>query len=251
MQTMKSLRKYGLKFYEEAVEGDNDAYLVAKRLVENLFSQLSKLSTKYCNETFCDMPYTYTERRLDSVLLPVLSKICDAKVLTEYPVSRSQQDDQSAGRIDYWCIYEGYSFVIELKQSYDNIRTPRTKKDKLIERWQEMITQLDSIKKDVKEFEEQTNGVIRLGLHVITSRDKEENDNGNMKPFAQMIDEIAQRLRTDLSKATPRRKPDMLICWQIPQDIVEQSAKWGLVFPGLWMVAKIYPQIQHKGMKLA
>lgn len=100
---MKSLRKYGLKFYEEAVECEDEAYLVAKRLVEELFCQLSKLSTKYCNDIFCDMPYAYTERRLDSVLLPVLSKMCDSMVLTEYPVSRTQQEDQSAGRIDYWC----------------------------------------------------------------------------------------------------------------------------------------------------
>jgi len=244
---MKSVKKY---FYEIAEEKEDEAYMVAKRLVETLFFQMSKQSTKFCNDIFCDLPYAYTERRLDSVLLPTLSKMCNSIVLTEYPVNRNQQEDSSVGRIDYWCIYEGYSFVIELKQSYDNIRTEHTKKDKLTERWQEMIKQLDSVKKEIQGFEEKTNGVIRLGLHIITSRDKEENVNNHKERFdRKMIEKIAERLRTDIGKTTPSRKPDIIICWKIPQNIVEKGAKWGCVFPGLWAVAKIYAPISHKGMK--
>ena len=247
---MKRRTKYGLSFYEIVEEKEDEAYIIAKRLVENLFFQMSEQSTKFCNDVFCDLPYTYTERRLDSVLLPTLSKMCNSIVLTEYPVNRTQQEDSSVGRIDYWCIYEGYSFVIELKQSYDNIRAEHTKKDKLTERWHEMIKQLDSVKKEIQGFGEKTKGVIRLGLHIITSCDKEDNVNDNKDPFdRKTIEKIAIRLRTDIGETTPRRKPEILICWKIPQNIVEQGAKWELVFPGLWAVAKIYPPIRHKGAK--
>jgi len=156
----------------------------------------------------------------------------------------------SLGRIDYWCIYEGYSFVIELKQSYDNIRAGHTKKDKLTERWHEMIKQLDSVKKEIQGFDEKTKGVIRLGLHIITSWNKEDNVNDHKDSFdRKTIEKIAVRLRTDISKTTPRRKPDIIICWKIPQSIVEQGVKWGLVYPGLWAVVKTYAPIRHKGMK--
>lgn len=127
---MELIKRYGLSFYEMASDNSDDAYLAAKRLLESLFFQLSKLSTKFCNEKydFCDLPYTYTERRLDSVLLPALSKICDSLVLTELPVDRKLKGDLSKGRIDYWCIFEGYSFIIELKQSYDDFGTDKTRK---------------------------------------------------------------------------------------------------------------------------
>jgi hypothetical protein len=121
---MKGIKKHGLSFLEVDSVPEGNGNNVAKELIENLFFDMAKLSTKYVNDTFCDLPYTYTERRLDSVLLPALSKLCCNKVLVEVPAvrecsNRRFQVDESSVRIDYWCIYKSYSFVIELTRIAD------------------------------------------------------------------------------------------------------------------------------------
>lgn len=171
---MREIKKHGLSFVEtESNIEENEEFNIAKELIENLFFDMAKLSTKYC----CYLPYTYSERRLDSVLLPALSKLCNSMVLVEVPAIRECANgrfnvEKSNGRIDYWCIYKNYSFVIELKHSFDCFTTNSTKEDRVVSRWIEMHKQLQSLKKDVKGYTEKTKGVIRIGLHMITSYSK-------------------------------------------------------------------------------
>ena len=78
---MEIIKKYNLSFVETFSGNDEgESFVVAKDLVNNLFFSMSKLCTKYSNDTFCDLPYTYRERQLDSVLLPALSKLCNSMV---------------------------------------------------------------------------------------------------------------------------------------------------------------------------
>ncbi len=150
---MEIIKKHNLSFIE-TFSGDNEveSFFVAKDLVNNLFFDMAKLCTKYSNETFCDLPYTYRERQLDSVLLPALSKICNSMVFAELPVKRECNNrhfniEESSGRLDYWCIYKGYRFVIELKHSYDCFTTPNTREEVVTERWLKMNEQLQSLDK--------------------------------------------------------------------------------------------------------
>lgn len=246
---MKELKKHGLSFVEMEMVSEGENYRVAKELIENLFFDMAKLSTKYDNAIFCDLPYTYSERRLDSVLLPALSKLCETKVLVEYPTTRQCanrrfQVDESSGRIDYWCIYKNYSFIIELKHSFDCFTTDSTRERIVIEPWLKMHEQLQSIKQEVKDYEEATKGVVRLGLHIITSYSDKPPCNPLIKQFRDCIPETSDRLLKDLSKKYPSLKPDLLICWKIPTKIVMDDNQ---TFPGLWAVAKIYPAIKHHG----
>ena len=42
----------------------------------------------------------------------------------------------------------------------------------------------------------------------------------------------------------------MLLCWKIPSKIVKKgSDEYGMTYPGLWTIAKIYPPLQHKGTR--
>ena len=122
---MKEIKKYGLTFLEVDSIAKDECFNVAKELIENLFFDMSKLSTKYWNDVFRDLPYTYTERRLDSVLLPALSKLCNSMVLVEVPAVRECANgrfhvDESNGRIDYWCIYKNYSMTALLPMLREN-----------------------------------------------------------------------------------------------------------------------------------
>lgn len=246
---LQRIKSHGLTFYEKAVEKTDEAYNVAKELVEKLFFGMSKLSTKYCNNVFCDLPYTYTERRLDSVLLPTLSKLCNSMVLVELPTTRFCSNkkfdvEEANGRIDYWCIYKDYSFIIELKQSFDCFTTTKTRERRIPSRWFKMNEQLESVKDEIKLYEEKTKGIIRLGLHIVTSYSDKYPDNELINQFEDGITDTFERLSKDVSKRYPSLRPDMILCWKIPNKIVYSGNQ---TYPGLWALAKIYPSIHHQG----
>lgn len=248
---MTAPNKHGLSFVEYSVDKEGKEFAIAKELVECLFYDMAKLCTKYCNETFCDLPYTFSERSLDSVLLPALAKLCDSRVIVELPTTRQwEQPDlqkrEYTGHIDYWCIYKDYSFIIELKHSFDCFNTPETREDKVTSRWIKMNKQLKSVEKDVKQYIEKTKGVIRLGLHIITSYSDKEPNNSLINQFKKSIPDTIERFKRDLAKPYRSLKPDMLICWNIPSRIVLDGEQ---TFPGLWAIAKIYPAITHDGAK--
>jgi hypothetical protein len=249
---MKKFNKYGLTFYKGvAVENNDEAYQIAQELVEELFCLLSKKCTKFCNEKydFFMPPYMYTERRLDGVLMPALTKLCDSIVMTELPVLRKIGNDDYIGRADYWCIYKGYSFVIELKHSKDNYQTPTTSKHAIVERWRKMIKQLNSVKRDALEFDEKTKGVIRLGLHMISSRCSQSIDAAS-KFDESKINEISDRMYKDLTGKSKNNYPDLILCWKIPTNMVKKGSELGFdTYPGLWTFAKIYPPLEHVGMQ--
>ena len=246
----KKIKCHGLTFYEKAIDNEDESYNLAKELIENLFFDMSKLSTKYCNGTFCDLPFTYSERRLDSILLPVLSKLCNSMVLVELPTTRYCSNrkfnvDEANGRIDYWCIYKDYSFIIELKHSFDCFTTMKTRYNKVSSRWLKMNEQLESVKEDVKLYEEKTKGIIRLGLHIITSYSDKHPEKELICQFEDSIPKTTERFSKDVSKRYPSLRPDMVICWKIPNRIVLQ---YNQTFPGLWALAKIYQPIRHRGI---
>lgn len=250
---MEKHNRYGLTFYKTTTnENPPKGYQIAKEFVEELFYLLSKYIAMFCKNgnikyKFCDLPYAYSERRLDSVLLPALSKLCEGVVLTELPINRKFKKDYHSGRIDYWCVYKNYSFVIELKQGYDAFHTATTKKISVLDRWSEMIHQLDNVLEDITEFAENTKGVIRIGLHIITSYKSDEGSLYVPNTFNEkVIQKTALRLNKDISQQTPQTKPDMLLCWKIPTYIVKQGE---CIYPGLWGVAKIYSPFQHEGAK--
>ena len=251
LEYMEIINKHRLSFVETFSENEEgESFLVAKELVNNLFFEMAKLCTKYSNETFCDLPYTYRERQLDSVLLPALSKICNSMVFAELPAKRECNNrrfhvEKSSGRLDYWCMYKDYSFVLELKHSYDCFTTPKTRERTITERWIKMNEQLDSLKKEIKQYEEKTKGVIRIGLHIMTSYSDKTPNNQLYLEFLNSIPLTFERIQKDLSKRFSSLKPNLMICWKIPKKIVFNDSEQ--TFPGLWAIAKIYPVIKHHG----
>lgn len=239
---MDEFTKHGLSFVKEVEKINSKDFKVAEELIESLFCEMAKLCTKYSKNNFYE-PYTYRERQLDSVLLPALSIICDSMVFAEYPARRQCSNrrfhvDEHSGRIDYWCIYKDYSFVIELKHSYDCFATPRTRKDKVTSRWIKMNEQLQSIEKEIKDYDDGTKGVVRIGLHIVTSYSDKHPDNNLIEKFRDSVIPTFDRFQKDLSKPYYSLKPNLIICWTIPEKIVLNSAQ---TFPGLWAIVKIYP----------
>ena len=107
-----------------------------------------------------------------------------------------------------------------------------------------MHEQLQSLEKEIKKYEEATKGVIRIGLHTITSYSSQKPDTQLLKAFKYCIPETFERFQKEFGKKYPSLKPDFIICWKIPTKIVES---YECTYPGLWAVTKIYPAIKHHG----
>lgn len=234
-------------------EGDSDYHIVAYEFVKKLLLGVSKHSLNFYSSKydFVDFPFTYRERQLDSLILPCISSLCDGIAIAEYPVRRNckrigEELDNTHGRIDYWCIYRGFTFVVEVKHSYDYVHGETN--ESTTSRWNYMnCTQLQTCKKNVRYYEEKTQGVIRIGLQFITARSSNTSTD-ICANFKKETKNIFNRLVTDMSKSNPRyNTPDFIGCWQIEDKLAyaEESA----VYPGLILVAKFHDFIRHKGVK--
>lgn len=109
-----------------------------------------------------------------------------------------------------------------------------------------MQEQLQSIEKEIKSYVEETKGIIRIGLFVVTSRSEKSPNNTLIKNFKKSISETFERFQKDLGRGFPTLKPDLQLCWRIPSTIVMREEQ---TFPGLWAISKIYPAKKHVGAK--
>ena len=230
-----------------------DAYMqVAHEFLQSLMKEFAELSMKSFRPRIGadNFPFMYSERRLDSVVLPALSNICDGVVLTELPVKRKKANNHvksEHGRLDYWCIYGGYTFAIEMKGTHDRFDCDTIRENSVMKRWGKMIEQLKDVESECKAMTENTKGVIRLGLHFISSwankepneelvDDYRENAQGYLRAFTEQISE-----RYD---DKPETNPSYAADWIIPDDMVYH---WNnATYTGVMLYAKVFEPVLHK-----
>lgn len=115
-----------------------------------------------------------------------------------------------------------------------------------------MNEQLFTIENDVRQYTELTKGVIRIGLHIITSYSDKEPSKILIDKYKEKISSIIERLPSQVIKIDgknfPSLKPNILIGWIIPDKIVLDERAWETI-PGIWAMAKVLPPIQHTGFK--
>ena len=188
-------------------ESDEEYYVVAYELTKRLLIGMAKRALVFNSRKYglCEPPFLFRERQLDTLILPELASLCKGLVFTEYPVKRSiRKKGHWQGRIDYWCIYKDYSFVIEVKHSYDNFKTSVTCDERLLERWKTMNKeQLPSRKDEVEHFEEKTKGVIRLGLHFVISHSSTNISKNVREEYISQERNMLNRLYKDLQVIVP------------------------------------------------
>ncbi|MBQ3676766.1 MAG: hypothetical protein II926_05305 [Bacteroidales bacterium] len=251
-----NLRKTTIKgeqYLISAKENKDDYFGGAYSLLKKMFVEMTQLAKAYHSTKFdfVDYPFAYRERQLDSLMLPALSKLCKGIVIAEYPVERQYKLDddkrqdiyKSSGRVDYWCIYKGYSFVIEVKHAYDNPSNQSTT-DALKQRWLYMnATQLQTIKKYLSSFGEATNGIIRLGLLFVSSYMKENKRENDLRTE---LKRISQDICT---KKPTKTTPDFVAGWEINTKFMENKNGDGLFYPSFMLISKVFSPIKHNGGK--
>ena len=234
-------------------ESNEEYYNVAYELTRKLFIGMAKHAMAFNSSKYdiYEPPFLFSELQLDTLIMPVLSSICKGLTFAQYPVTRNSRKkgleiENSHGHIDYWCIYKDYSFVIEVKHSYDNFETSSTNDKRFLQKWKTMnIVQLDNIKDEVKQFEEKTKGVIRLGLHFVTSHSSTKEPENARETFISQEREMLNRLYKDLKIITP---PDFMSVWELNNKMVYYEDN--RAFPGLIVLAKFFKDIKHKGSKI-
>ena len=209
---------------------------IGYEFIRLLFMEFAKESIRFGNNRydFLMYPHFFRERQLSSVITPILYRLCKGFVLAELPVHRNDSDNTCWA--DYWCIYKNYTFIIEMKHSRDILDTDSIREDSIVGRWKQMKKQLSSVKNEIRLFEEKTEGVIRIGLHFISSKSNKELDQSNIKSYQSKTKERLIRFGKKL-------KPDYAGCWLVPEKTVNFE---GLAYPGVLLMGKIYSPIPHK-----
>ena len=255
--SLRKTKKQNLNFVISSCPSElGEDVNIAYNFIKEMFFRVCKQSLLFSSSKYdiIEYPFLFRERQFDSVVLPVISSLCNGLVIAEYPIVRDScikgfEKDNSKGRIDYWCVYKDYSLVIEMKHSYDAFRTDKTNDERLIKRWETMtISQLQDIRKNVKYFNEKTKGVIRIGLHFITPYSNRDNDTNDVAFFESRQKEILKRLARDVSRCKPRTTtPNFLASWVLPDDKKFFEVSYKGTYPGLLLLGKIYSPIAHEG----
>lgn len=239
------------KVYYSVVQQDEDYQTVTNEFLKKLLKEFARLSMKSFRPRIgaANFAYMYSERRLDSVVLPALSNICDGVVLTELPVIRKKSKRKvksEHGRADYWCIYKGYTFVIEMKGSRDRLDCSTVRENSVIKRWGTMIEQLIDIRETCEKLDDNTKGVIRLGLHFLSSWSPADPTQDEIVEYRSLalsnLNAICNEIATKHGK--PEYEPSFAALWQIPEKMVLYYED--VTYPGVMLVAKVFEPIVNE-----
>ncbi len=164
----------------------NNSEQIAAQFINALFKEFCAHCHKYIkNPGVMDSPYEYSERQLDTCLMPALWKICKGYVMAEQQVTRHVRGNtiNSSGRIDYWCYYKRCTFLIEVKHS--KWRGSLTKDAK--HRWDVMTNyQLKTfVKSEIRNGLTMGDLCIPIGLHFLSSKNINENQKDELENMYQ------------------------------------------------------------------
>lgn len=242
-----------IKIRRCVVKPESEYMEVAKDFLQKLMKEFARLSMNCYLPKYhaCSMPHYYSERRLDSIVLPAISKICKGVVLTEYHVERRDKTTgeligNGHGRADYWCIFRGYSFIIEMKGSLDRYDCDAVRQNSIVNRWGKMIQQLESSKLDCKESTERTKGTIRLGLHFVSSYAPAEPTKESIESYRSNIDDYMDAFHTRIHNEyhSAVSEPTYAATWLIPDRIIKAKDGYaGRTYPGVMLLAKVFKAI--------
>ncbi|MCQ2148045.1 MAG: hypothetical protein MJZ16_11085 [Bacteroidales bacterium] len=261
MSDYKTYSQMGIEIKYNPCNKEKDEEVLAFEFINRIFKEFAKGCLLFYKPRrgLIDMPYYYSERRFDSVVLPVLHNLCNGLVLTELPVERIDRKTKEVigsghGRVDYWCIYRGYTFVIEMKRTLHNLNGTTIRQHSMIERWQEMHDQLETAREDLKGYTEKTKGIIPIGLHFVTTRTNsteclnEESYYDYMESCEELIDEFKDSLANP--SVGKKVKPDYSAAWLIPKNVALSSIKdYEMICPTVMLFGQIGRVIKHVGSK--
>ncbi len=163
----------------------------------------------------------------------------------EQPITRKSKDTSGHGWLDYWVVYGASVFLIELKHSWNAIKTSSIK-ETTQNSWTEAIDQLKKIhKEDVANLSLTAHSVAKIALMIVPfyQASKDENKLKNLKYTKEATAEFYNQFLKEIKPA-----PSWSCLWHLHQDLQEtyeyEEQRFEL-YPCVIMIAKVESVI-HK-----
>jgi hypothetical protein len=238
MPNWLTLRSIGaLQFQDNLTDGP---------AIRNVRQFLTSTAETFCKQsvsfykTVGEFPFTYRERQLHSALFPAIAKVADAAFM-EQPVSRKSKTASNFGWLDYWVKYHTSVFLIELKHSWNSLRTGAIS-DRTQNLWTEAMEQLREIDAgEASELSLSARSTAKIALMVIPFFQTSSSES-NLENFEQA--EIIKAYTDLIEELSP--KPDWSCLWLLhkrldePFDFGDRFEK----YPAVAIVAKVIPILQ-------
>ena len=139
----KIIRNVGKIFFQDEMTGGSDIRYPRQFLADTAVAFAEGCKSYY--DVTKEFQFAYGEKQVNSALLPAISKNADA-VLLEQPISRKSNQNSSSGWLDYWVAYKSTVILIEVKHSWNAIRTNIVGKH-LQKTWHGALAQLKGLEK--------------------------------------------------------------------------------------------------------
>lgn len=234
MSNWQSINKAGSTLITDHLQ-DAPAIRNARIFLSDMAVAFAKECVSYY-DIVGEFQFMYRERQLHSALVPAIAKVADA-ILMEQPVSRKFKNISSHGWLDYWVAYHSSIFLIEIKHSWNAIKTENLRSSTQ-ELWKEALEQLKEIPQtDVKNISFGSSSQAKVALMVVPfyQASKDENKLQNYKK-----EETAEIYKQFLKEIKPA--PDWSFLWHLHKDLqvtyeyVEQRFE---LYPCVSMIAKV------------
>ncbi len=136
------------------------ASIAAPKFLDEFLLQFVKQCNKYYKATD-DIPFTYRELQMHSVMLPAMDRAADA-VFVEQPINKNGR----AGRLDYLVLSSNQVYLIELKHGWMAYKTDKVT-ESVQNKWEDAVNSLKQIAwKDAFDIYPSVKTVAKISLMV-------------------------------------------------------------------------------------
>lgn len=224
---------------------DGDGTRISNEFFKKLIKEFAKQTSLYIRATE-EVPFAFSERQLNSVIAPAISKISPA-FLMEAPVDRKWSSisktkyNDSYGRVDYWCYYRNIVFLIEIKHDFISCKTGSLRKI-LKEDWNTALEQLDVIENEAKFRSEDCKGVFRVALDIVPLYETVNHQETKTLGKEEQLLNIQNKAMNGFD-----RNPNWSAMWMLHKDLVGpyEYTNAKECYPGILFLCNIYEVIKQ------
>lgn len=164
MMTWNTINKSGY-FLEKNHLPHEKGMKTAATFLHQMTEEFGRSCRKYY-DVLKELPFTYHERQIHSILLPSIAKISQV-AFVEQPIVRKNDGNLQHGWVDYWVYYEKFVFLIELKHGWHALNSKKIRVG-THQSWKKGVEQIKSISKlEANSICINPNKILKMTLMVV------------------------------------------------------------------------------------
>lgn len=238
-ETVRHCGKLGLEFSNVKGYGSR----VSRDFMRNLLKNIVKRSTDYYDETE-EHIFTYREKQMHSVVCPSIADVTLSYVMEHPLIRKPAGEEEYPGNVDYWISYRNYSFLMELKHTYFGYRNADNPRKEIIEKFEDAIEQLESIRKDMcRELIVNNNGLIKIALETVIFYEGSKNPIGKDKIMMRNFKILFKKL---MNNTGLKYKSNLRALWILNDRLIKDVnyGNWYEIYPAVAFIGNISEVIE-------